>query len=437
MRGEKSKTRRDAQRRKIGVKSQQQQQQSLTEPDVRGELKIEIETGKVGDDERLSVATAPSSYMSRIQAKMSIQAIVSETTTVVFPLASRSFLDRLLSSAMETPHLLFALLASSDSHARRRRRRRLASSSRPDDTALDYTNSAIAGLRAALSDERNAARSVEMAMTAMALCTNDVCNGNLDLFRVHLAGVRGMLLSGLLNGKRDSFAMYLFKWFAALDVSAGLSLFHKSNLLSGELYQSCRAALCASGDEGVDDICGYSLDLLPILAEVGGLARRRYTHPDDSEILRHSKVLEGRIAALDDCAATGGGQATAKGTELHTTHVAFIHTALLHLHRRVFLLPKTHPIVRTDVRNILDTLRSVRPTSTANILLLWPIFSAGCETDEVSERDIVDERMSIMQGMGMGNFTRARNILIQFWASKTTLRWDLWLAEQGVDLVLF
>jgi hypothetical protein len=89
------------------------------------------------------------------------------------------------------------------------------------------------------------------------------------------------------------------------------------------------------------------------------------------------------------------------------------------------------------VLNILNALRSIRPTSTANILLLWPIFSAGCETDEVAERGLVDERMGIMQDMGMGNFTRARRVLNRFWAAGTEERWDVWLAGVGVDLVLF
>ncbi|KAL2826544.1 fungal-specific transcription factor domain-containing protein [Aspergillus pseudoustus] len=381
----------------------------------------------------MSLVAPPSAYMSRIQAKMSIRAILSETTTVVFPLASRTFLDRLLSSAMQTPHLLFALLASSDSHARRR-----LASKPVNDTALNYTNNAIAGLRAALSNDPNAHQPVEMAMTAMALCTNDVCDGNLDRFRVHLAGVRGMLMSGLLNSRKDPFATYLFKWFAALDVSAGLSLFHKSNPSSKKMNQAWRVALAGSSEDGVDDICGYSLDLLPILAEVGELARERYSHPEETALLSWGETLESRITAVTGTAARYPlEQLGEKETELRTTHAAFVHTALLHLHRRVYLLPKTHPTVRNDVRSILDTVRSVRSTSTANILLLWPIFSAGCETDEASERALLDERMAIMQEMGMGNFTRARDTLKRLWASETELRWDIWLAEQGVDLVLF
>ncbi|KAL4861428.1 hypothetical protein BDV12DRAFT_191088 [Aspergillus spectabilis] len=413
-----------------------------------------IKTLEVGTPPSQAIAlSSPSPYLSTIQSRLSIQALVSETTTVVFPLASRSFLDRLLSSAMETPHLLYALLASSDSHARRR----MASTEKSDQTALRFTNDAIAGLRVALADGGNAQHSVEMAMTAMALCTNDVCNGNLDLFRVHLEGVRGMLVSRLVNGDSDSdhsqgdlLAVYLYKWFAALDVSAGLSLFHKSSLLNVELYSSCREISSRTSEgfeECVDDICGYSLGLLPILADIGELARRRYElqrgcsttdmSTDIIEMTTQAEALEIQIISLPQPKVSPHQRSEVTEAELRTTHSAFIHTALLHLHRRVQLLPKTHPTVREDVRCILDTVRKVRPFSTANILLLWPIFSAGCETDDTYERGVIDGRMGNMQSMGMGNFTRAKEVLNRFWAAQTDLRWDVYLAESGVDLVLF
>ncbi|BCS20260.1 transcription factor domain-containing protein [Aspergillus puulaauensis] len=385
-------------------------------------------------------------HSSAIQSRLSIQSILSETTTMIFPLASRSFSDRLVASAMETPHLLYALLATSDSHARRR----MTSAGDTDDTVLRFTNDAIAGLRAALANGGNAHGT---AMTAMALCTNDVCNGNLDVFRMHLEGVRGMLLSRMNRnrsggGGGDLLDIYLFKWFAALDVSAGLSLFHKSSLLDSQLYRSCRHILDIRSENNgyVDDICGYSLKLLPILAKIGELARLRYNlsmNTDDTaalitkdlEIDYEVEAIETKIKALPQ--PSYRQERSQLADELKLSHSAFIHTALIHLHRRVQLLSKDHETVRTDVRNILEAVSKLPDSSTTNILLLWPIFSAGCETDDITERAIIDERMSHMQSLGMGNFTRARNVLNRIWSSGTYLRWDVYLAESGVDLVLF
>ncbi|KAL2833843.1 fungal-specific transcription factor domain-containing protein [Aspergillus cavernicola] len=385
--------------------------------------------------------------MSTVQSKLFVQTVVSQTTTLVFPLAARSFVDRMLSSAMETPHLLYALLASSDGHNARR-----TAPTQFKNTTLEFTNNAIAGLRVALADPRNAHK-VEMAVTAMALCTNDICDGHLDFFRVHLAGVREMV-SGFLgpNIRHDPLAIYLFKWFAALDVSAGLSLFHSSSI-NGGLYEASRAVF-RSSQGYVDDICGYSLELLPILAEIGNLARVRYDQlqlpalgsdvhvldMEDIHIVSQANAIEMQIMSLSKpkvSASILDGHEEELAEELRNTHAAFVHTALLHLHRRVKLLPKTHPIVRLDVRIILQLVSAIRPSSTVNILLLWPIFSAGCESDDLTERTVIDERMSIMQSLGMGNFTRARNVLQGFWDAGTDLRWDVYLAQLGVDLVLF
>lgn len=364
---------------------------------------------------------------------------------MIFPLASRSFSDRLVTSAMETPHLLYALLATSDSHARRR----MTLTGDADDTVLRFTNDAIAGLRAALASGGNAHGT---AMTAMALCTNDVCNGNLDVFRMHLEGVRGMLLSRMnrnrSSGSSGLLDVYLVKWFAALDVSAGLSLFHNSSLLDSQLYQSCLhlSNELSEANGYVDDICGYSLGLLPVLAKIGELARLRYNLsmsmndttaliPKDFEIDSQAEAIERQIEALPQ--PIYREEPSQLADELKLSHSAFIHTAFLHLHRRVQLLSKNHQTVRADVQNILEAVSKLPASSTTNILLLWPIFSAGCETDDVTERGIVDERMSHMQSLGMGNFTRARDVLNRFWSSGTDLRWDVYLAKSGVDLVLF
>ncbi|KAF4304848.1 hypothetical protein GTA08_BOTSDO14208 [Botryosphaeria dothidea] len=95
---------------------------------------------------------------------------------------------------------------------------------------LALTNRAVAGLHAAVARPDEVLR-VETAMTAMALCTNDVCDGgDARQWRVHLAGVKALLdtlrrRSGGRGGRGvvDPFAEYLAKWFAAMDTVARVS----------------------------------------------------------------------------------------------------------------------------------------------------------------------------------------------------------------------
>ncbi|KAF3388548.1 hypothetical protein F1880_003988 [Penicillium rolfsii] len=287
----------------------------------------------------------------------------------------------------------------------------------------------------------------------MALCTNDVCNGNMKIWQTHLRGVLRILVAVLehqrvsLKVMNDPFIQCLVKWFKTMDILAALSGVH------GECIHNPGDGpldfLSEDTTWHVDEISGYSMELIPILAEVSHLASSiRLSGPGEiagkenvpsSVTMLQAEELEAKLVQLLDrpvCSETlsrGGGFAL----ELQITHLAFVHSALLHLHRRVQLHPKDHIKVRTDVRNILDALSLIEPQSSMNILILWPIFSAGCETEDIEERDTISARMGNMQKLGMGNFTRAREVLREYWESESQLPWDIYLARLGLELVLF
>lgn len=133
---------------------------------------------------RIEKLAVPSPYLANAHSRLEMHHLIAKTATTVFPLASQSFIDRLMLSAMGTPPLLYALLASFGSH---HARRMTSCSSESEKTTLMFTNQAISGLPAALAqDDASKTLKADTLMTAMALCTNDVCNGNLDVFRMHI-----------------------------------------------------------------------------------------------------------------------------------------------------------------------------------------------------------------------------------------------------------
>jgi hypothetical protein len=149
--------------------------------------------------------------------------------------------------------------------------------------------------------------------------------------------------------------------------------------------------------------------------------------------MEESRSLENDIRSLVDCRVSDIGD----HIELQSTHLAFVYSALLHLHRRVQMLPGNHHLVKSDIKNIVHAVEQMSSLSSANILILWPMFSAGCETNDTKEREFIHKRMGDMQNLGMGNFTRARELLSKYWASKTSLSWDSYFARLGLELVLF
>jgi hypothetical protein len=390
-----------------------------------------------------------SPFLLSEESRFLMHTFATQTAQMLFPAAPEFFLQRMISAAMETPHLLYALLASSCSHHSRLIQ---DSGPKPKMICLKYTNLAIAGLREALCDPEKVTKP-ETVTTAMALCTNDVCNGNMKIWRTHLRGVLRILMAVLEHQRvslkviDDPFIQCLVKWFKTMDILAALSGVH------GEcIHNPGNGPLNSLSDYTtwhVDEISGYSMELIPILAEVSNLASQiRLYAPGETagkeykpspETITQAEELESKLFQLldrpvcKDALSRGGSFAL----ELQSTHIAFVHSTLLHLHRRVQLYPKGHIKVRTDVRNILDALSLIESHSSMNILILWPIFSAGCETEESEEQSVILARMGNMQKLGMGNFTRAREVLRKYWVSGSQLPWDIYLARLGLELVLF
>lgn len=418
---------------------QQQQQQALPQP----------------------LTPLPSPLLSSRTARFLLHHFGTQTAPVLFPLAPPAFGRRLVATAAHTPHLLHALLAAACSH----HARLVGADAAPQTTraVLALTNRAVAGLGAAVARPDEMLR-VETAMTAMALCTNDVCDGgDARQWRVHLAGVKALLDAFAEEERRkrgagvvDPFAEYLAKWFATMDTAARVSGLEERGIGS---FEGGYWALLESGtceEDAVDEFCGYSLKLMPVLARIGELATLRRTQgvgnpPEegsemqwsvsiDCSISAQAEELECKALSILKCAPLryiSSYQEPQRARELQSTNLAFVKAALLHLHRRVMSLPKHHVKVRDDIMGILAAIDNIPISSTANILALWPVFSAGCETDDAQERDVINRRMLHMQTLGMGNYKRARAALLDYWSSNSPLCWDLYFKNSGFDLVLF
>lgn len=469
----------------------------------------------------------PSDLLSSPESRFFLHHYYAHTSSVIFPLSPQCnpLRETLLQAAITTPHLLSALLASACSHYTR-----LRGDLSPDmaKTIFKFTKPALAGLRAAVSDP-NSAHKMETISTALALCTSDVISGDLSMWRTHLQGVKNLLFSairrdnngscstgsGSSSGSRhfqtrllgsaltitDPTQLFLMKWFATLDIFAGVSGLRKSTIPDGHYWSSTTP----DHSRGyVDEFMGYSLELMPLLAKIARMARvqqkrakiaiaaaaaSRTIHNSDSsdsedeeavaemhiqcqlhpETLEEIQLIENQLHALFERSAppsftaqhsrdspsfspfspppigTGGTQPSptnpatkqAIAEEMRLTHRIFVHAALLHLYRRVQNLPKSHIKPAHAVYMILENFEKLHVESAASILILWPVFSAGCETDDAEQRRKIDERMKKMGRFGMGNVERARKAMRAYWEAEDGGRWDLFMEEKGWDIVLF
>ncbi|TIA69502.1 hypothetical protein D6C76_07819 [Aureobasidium pullulans] len=329
-------------------------------------------------------------------------------------MAPPSFRERLVLSALRAPSLLYALLAASCSH-----HARLACNSTSQKNILRYTNIALTALQNALASQADRVELSDVA-SAIVLCTNDACNGNPSSFYTHLSGAKHLLQS-LVDQEHteneNSFVQWLAKWFATLDVCASASGSYRS-VITNDSYPLLdtlpRPRLAQP-----DDLCGYSLELMPLISRIGQLANQDPSLWSSPVILDEISQLEaytGMFYEPDKPGTLADTDPITREEKMRNTNNAFASSALLHLYRRVYQFPKDHRMI---------------------VLLLWPIFSAGCETDNAEERRLINMRMQHMESLGLGNFKQARAAMNSYWSSGTHLTWGQYLENHGSVFVLF
>lgn len=405
-----------------------------------------------------ALSNNPAQLSSSPESRFFLHHYINTTADVIFPLSltGNPLREDLLQSAMSNPHLLNAFLACACSHYARRHEDMPI---QMESSIAKFTNSALNGLRRAMLDPKQAGK-LETISTALALCTSDVISGDLSTWRIHLSGANKLILSAFQSSSEDAktpLQTFVIKWYALLDIFAGVSGLRKSSNPGGQYWSS------NDDDVYIDEWTGYSLDLIPIISRIGRMARiqqkktkktRVTVLNDDSEdeevdtqlgeeSLDEVRDMENLIYSLYNRTAHPSlvnhiDPATRRrAVEMQCIHRAFLYTALLHLYRRVQDLPKHHTKAVYAVHMVIETIQMIPRESSSNILTLWPVFTVGCETDDPVQRNIIEQRISKMESFGMGNVETARQAMHAYWESGATERWDIFLENYPQDIVLF
>ena len=87
--------------------------------------------------------------------------------------------------------------------------------------------------------------------------------------------------------------------------------------------------------------------------------------------------------------------------ELIAVNAAFHFAGLIHLYRRVLVMPKEDPEVQRAVREIAGKSDEVRHGGSAEACLIFPMFTAGCEAVDVDLREKFLKRLQHVETYGM------------------------------------
>lgn len=277
-------------------------------------------------------------------------------------------------------------------------------------------------LRSAIDDNARIVSSTNLA-TAMMLASLEIIspkafgvavpwqkhlNFARDLMRKHFPALRQMHSSS----HEDRVCSFLWSWFAYLDVLGSLS---------GGPRQSGTPVLLPMDQhddlDEIDCIMGFTTRCLHLLSKTADLVRSSDAMrilPDHSvdpswqpppSTMREAESLD---AALREslsrqplpCAHIPQEPSGRNTVEMTATNEAFHWAALVQLHRRALGKPASDPDVMGPVQRVMGCLAQIR-SGAAEMGMLFPMFTAGCEVvDEESRKEVLG-RFVNMERNGM------------------------------------
>ncbi|KEQ90307.1 hypothetical protein AUEXF2481DRAFT_34089 [Aureobasidium subglaciale EXF-2481] len=327
--------------------------------------------------------------------------------------------------AVRNANLLNLLLAYSASH-----RARLLSHPEPANRVATWLRDVFPDLRRSLSSNEPVSNAT--LTTAIMLASRECINPNsLDVsipWQTHLEIARQIIISrgGLKDqgDTGDSFVNFLARWFAYLDVIGSLSG-HRNQAPLDDEYMSFDAGNQSDAyGFTIDCFFGFTNCCISLLARVARLARQCGAQRIDGqgsidanwtaskEVLQEAEGLKRELSHSRHHVQRGcrhsrdEDEQTSERTRLELQEMVSVNESfhlagLIHLHRRVFGKASTDPEVQDSVKLVLQALKGVRRGGTAESSLLFPMFTAGCEAQDVEDRDVILERLKLVEGLGM------------------------------------
>ncbi|KAF3480930.1 uncharacterized protein GIQ15_06277 [Arthroderma uncinatum] len=369
----------------------------------------------------------------------------------------------LVPMAMQTPHLLGALLSLAATH-------RLTLGMDQSMSELNFLKlTSLRQLQEALAKPGGNMDEAIVA-TTLTLCHADfVSDGRSPgSWRSHLQGTTAIIAAYLQNSKAGpdsltSTMSLLWRWYLSIETVA---------LLTGNLVMpnDSRALLQMRkliSDDGIDDLAGFSSSLGPIFKDINRLAieadlvlkQEDENTPMDTNPRERlpPSILDKSYKLINTINSKLGSQEPrfrptidASISSMHRVDFtivdeAFHHVALVQLYRRVLNLPSTDPMVQDSVKHIVDRVSKVRflGEPCPGIAVLQPLFTAGCEASTVQDRDSINALLlSFENRYGMGNARNCRSFLQDLWAMRDNngdvggmIRWDKVMVEKGLDIL--
>lgn len=235
-----------------------------------------------------------------------------------------------------------------------------------------------------------------------------------EVIMVRPGGLRGFQT----NFRQDPVNSFLFSWAAYLDVIGGLTGGPKD--ASSSWIFDYELDDIDDGYDEIDCIMGFTTRCCYLLAKIADLARKCDAERigDDLNVRENwtpSPQVAERAAVLKNAVEESMKQDPVPCKHIHTTgdvekwdkkemeatNAAYHWAALVHLYRRILGRRSEDEDIQTAVENIVINLLRIRPGGTAESCLLFPMFTAGCDTQSEGHRSLILSRLTSAEKHGM------------------------------------
>lgn len=324
--------------------------------------------------------------------------------------------------AIEDDNILNLLLAYSASH-----RSRLLGHAEPYTRIARWTSGVFPSLRHALDDPSRKSSAATLATAIMLVSLKVISPSTFEVpirWESHLKTAREIFLTRQktdpdhFTGQVNSF---LHRWLVYLDLFGSLSSRHAEPPLFNGTYWVLDTT--TEGDPitdfdkefEIDCFTGFTPRCCSLLSRLSTLthqcdnvrvdpAGRLFTswNPPVSVLARAEKLLRDMEEAGPDRTSTLKTHHW-KSVEpgMAAMDEAYRLAGMIHLHRRVLGREASDPIVKDLVDALFESLDQVSRGGQEEVCVLFPLFTAGCESQNADQRRQVSERVQGFESVGM------------------------------------
>ncbi|KAM3502131.1 hypothetical protein MY10362_005063 [Beauveria mimosiformis] len=222
---------------------------------------------------------------------------------------------------------------------------------------------------------------------------------------------------------KDEELSFIFSWFSYLDTMGQVSLsppIEDITPQTGPFDLVHRIAV--EDEEEFDCVMGFTTRCGQLLVELASHIRTcpGPEGPDGATIQAaldlESRFKESMTKPVKVCHHVRKTKVDMRSlTEMDAASQAFHWAGIVYLRRRILRKGSDDEEVQDGVQRIWECIQHIRREKEADTACLFPLFVAGCETSDVTQRKLILARFKSAEKCGMKQVKRARKLMEASW----------------------